>query len=136
MKIQKIRSVLVMVALVALVTVKANAQDQQDQQPPQKSLQVYGFAMVDMGYNFKQIDPKWFDAMRITRLPKYKDQFAPNGTFFFGVRQTRFGVAGFTPTKMGDLKVVYEFDMFGVGADEGQTTMRLRYAYGQLGKFL
>ncbi len=26
--------------------------------------------------------------------------------------------------------------MFGVGADEGQTTMRLRYAYGQLGKFL
>ena len=136
MKIQKIRSVLVMVALVALFTVKANAQDQQDQQPPQKSLQVYGFAMVDMGYNFKQIDPNWFDAMRITRLPKYKDQFAPNGTFFFGVRQTRFGVAGYTPTKMGDLKVVYEFDMFGVGADEGQTTMRLRYAYGQLGKFL
>jgi hypothetical protein len=136
MKIQKIRSVLVMVVLVALFTVKANAQDQQAQQPPQKSLQVYGFAMVDMGYNFKQIDPNWFDAMRITRLPKYKDQFAPNGTFFFGVRQTRFGVAGYTPTKMGDLKVVYEFDMFGVGADEGQTTMRLRYAYGQLGKFL
>jgi hypothetical protein len=89
-----------------------------------------------MGYNFKQIDQNWYDAMRITRLPKYKDQFAPNGTFFFGVRQTRFGVAGYTPTKMGDLKVVYEFDMFGVGADEGQTTMRLRYAYGQLGKFL
>ena len=98
MKIQKIRSVLVMVALVALFTGKANAQDQQEQQPPQKSLQVYGFAMVDMGYNFKQIDPKWFDAMRITRLPKYKNQFAPDGTFFFGVRQTRFGVAGYTPT--------------------------------------
>src|SRR5690349_970753 len=39
----------------------------------QKSLQVYGFAMVDMGYNLDQIDPRWFDALRINRLPKYKD---------------------------------------------------------------
>ena len=101
-----------------------------------RSLRIYGFAMVDMGYNFDQIDPRWFDALRLNRLPKYKDQFAPDGTFFFGVRQTRFGVAGYTPTKIGDLKVVYEFDMFGTGSDEGQTTMRLRYAYGELGKFL
>ena len=101
-----------------------------------RSLRVYGFAMVDMGYNFNQIDPRWFDALRINRLPTYKNQFAPDGTFFFGVRQTRFGVAGYTPTKIGDLKVVYEFDMFGTGADEGQTTMRLRYAYGELGRFL
>jgi hypothetical protein len=118
--------------LLAIMTAPAaRAQDEQ-----QKSLEVYGFAMVDMGYNLDQINPKWFDALRITRLPKYKDEFAPDGTFFFGVRQTRFGVAGYTPTKMGDLKVVYEFDMFGVSADEGQTTMRLRHAYGQLGKFL
>jgi len=101
-----------------------------------RSLRIYGFAMVDMGYNFNQIDPRWFDALRLNRLPKYKDQFAPDGTFFFGVRQTRFGVAGYTPTKLGDLKVVYEFDMFGTGSDEGQTTMRLRYAYGELGRFL
>jgi len=26
-----------------------------------KSLRVYGFAMVDMGYNFNQIDPRWFE---------------------------------------------------------------------------
>ena len=101
-----------------------------------RSLRIYGFAMVDMGYNFDQIDPRWFDALRLNRLPKYKNQFAPDGTFFFGVRQTRFGVAGYTPTKLGDLKVVYEFDMFGTGSDEGQTTMRLRYAYGELGRFL
>ena len=88
-----------------------------------RSLRVYGFAMVDMGYNFDQIDPRWFDALRINRLPTYKDQFAPDGTFFFGVRQTRFGVQGFTPTKLGDLTVRYEFDMFGTGSDEGQTTM-------------
>ena len=113
--------------------IAVNAQNDSMQQ---KSLEVYGFAMVDMGYNFKQIDPRWFDALRINRLPKYKDQFAPDGTWFFGVRQTRFGVKGYTPTTMGDLTVRFEFDMFGTGSDEGQTTMRLRYAYGQLGKFL
>ena len=113
--------------------IAVNAQNDSMQQ---KSLEVYGFAMVDMGYNFKQIDPRWFDALRINRLPKYKNQFAPDGTWFFGVRQTRFGVKGYTPTTMGDLTVRFEFDMFGTGSDEGQTTMRLRYAYGQLGKFL
>jgi hypothetical protein len=120
------------ILLILLLASRVFAQDTL----PQKSLEVYGFAMVDMGYNFDQIDPRWFDALRINRLPKYKDQFAPDGTWFFGVRQTRFGVKGYTPTKMGDLTVRFEFDMFGTGSDEGQTTMRLRYAYGQLGKFL
>ena len=120
------------ILLILLLASRVFAQDTL----PQKSLEVYGFAMVDMGYNFDQIDPRWFDALRINRLPKYKDQFAPDGTWFFGVRQTRFGVKGYTPTSMGDLTVRFEFDMFGTGSDEGQTTMRLRYAYGQLGKFL
>jgi len=122
----------IFILLILLLASRVFAQDTL----PQKSLEVYGFAMVDMGYNFDQIDPRWFDALRINRLPKYKDQFAPDGTWFFGVRQTRFGVKGYTPTKMGDLTVRFEFDMFGTGSDEGQTTMRLRYAYGQLGKFL
>jgi len=125
---------LLIVTMMFLLT--ASIVNAQNDSLPQKSLEVYGFAMVDMGYNFDQIDPRWFDALRLNRLPKYKDQFAPNGTFFFGVRQTRFGVKGYTPTKLGDLTVRFEFDMFGTGSDEGQTTMRLRHAYGQLGKFL
>jgi len=127
------KSKILLVFITMCSFIAANAQNDSMQQ---KSLEVYGFAMVDMGYNFKQIDPRWFDALRINRLPKYKDQFAPDGTWFFGVRQTRFGVKGYTPTTMGDLTVRFEFDMFGTGSDEGQTTMRLRYAYGQLGKFL
>ena len=133
MKISLGKIALATIIMVALFTGKLQAQEDSGMT---RSLRVYGFAMVDMGYNFNQIDPRWFDALRLNRLPKYKDQFAPDGTFFFGVRQTRFGVAGYTPTKLGDLKVVYEFDMFGTGSDEGQTTMRLRYAYGELGRFL
>jgi DcaP outer membrane protein len=128
-----LKAIVAVIVFLAFWTDKVQAQEDTGMT---RSLRVYGFAMVDMGYNFDQIDPRWFDALRINRLPKYKNQFAPDGTFFFGVRQTRFGVAGYTPTKLGDLKVVYEFDMFGTGSDEGQTTMRLRYAYGELGRFL
>jgi len=128
-----LKAIVAVIVFLAFWTDKIQAQEDTGMT---RSLRIYGFAMVDMGYNFNQIDPRWFDALRLNRLPKYKDQFAPDGTFFFGVRQTRFGVAGYTPTKLGDLKVVYEFDMFGTGSDEGQTTMRLRYAYGELGRFL
>src|SRR5690349_10524212 len=92
-------------ALILCLSLAAQSFAQDD--APKKALEVYGFAMTDMGYDFKQIDPRWFDALRINRLPRYKDQFAPDGKTFFGVRQTRFGVAGYTPTPMGDLKVVY-----------------------------
>jgi hypothetical protein len=100
------------------------------------SLEVFGFVMADIGYDTKQINPNWFDALRVTKLPTYANQYAPDGKVFFGVRQTRFGVKGYTPTAIGDLKTLFDFDLFGVGVDEGQTTMRLRNAYGELGRFL
>jgi hypothetical protein len=101
-----------------------------------KSFEVFGFAMTDAGYNFNQINPAWFDAMRVTKLPTYANQYGSDGNAFFSVRQTRFGVRAWFPTPLGELKTVFDFDMFGVGVDEGQTTMRLRNAYGELGPVL
>ena len=99
-----------------------------------KNLEIYGFAMTDIGYNFDQINPAWFDALRVTKLPVSKNQFGSNGNTYFSVRQTRFGVKGFTPTPLGELTAVFDFDLFGVGVDEGQTTMRVRNAYGEIGR--
>jgi len=104
--------------------------------PPTKpSLEVYGFVMLDFGQNFTTINPNWFDTMRVTRLPAFEDQFGKDGSTFAGVRQTRFGVRSTTPTDLGDLKTTFEFELFGTGVDEGQTTFRLRHAYGELGHF-
>jgi len=102
---------------------------------PTPSMTVYGFAMVDVGYNFTQIDPNWYDTMKVTKLPSYTDQFGRDNSFFAGVRQTRFGVKASVPTAMGDLLSKFEIDMFGTGGDAGQTTIRLRYAWGELGAF-
>src|SRR5687768_2203969 len=101
----------------------------------ESTFQVYGFAMLDAGYQFKQNDPDWFDVVRPTKLPSFPNEFAPNGNTYFGVRQSRLGVKSTTPTKYGELKTQFEFELFGTGAQAGQTIFRLRHAYGELGQF-
>jgi len=99
------------------------------------SVDVYGFVMLDSGYEFKEQNPNWFDVVRPTQLPSFKGEFAPDGNVFAGVRQSRFGVKSSTPTSFGDLNTIFEFELFGTGVDAGQTTFRLRHAYGELGQF-
>jgi hypothetical protein len=117
-----------------MTVVSAQAFAQQPAGDPPR-LEVYGFAMLDMGINFKTIHPNWTDTMRVTRLPAFDEQFGKDGSTFAGVRQSRLGVRGYTPTALGELRTTFEFEMFGTGVDEGQTTFRLRHAYGELGQF-
>ena len=105
-------------------------------QPAKSTFEVYGFAMLDIGQNFKQIDPNWFDTLRVTKLPSSPKQFGENDSTFASVRQSRFGVQSSTPTDYGDLKTKFEFELFGTGVDQGQTTFRLRHAYGEFGQVL
>jgi hypothetical protein len=96
---------------------------------------IYGFAMLDMGYSFNQNDPAWFDVIRPTKLPSFENEFGEDGRWYAGVRQSRLGVKSFTPTSLGELKTIFEFELFGTGVDAGQTTFRLRHAWGELGQF-
>ncbi|HSY36513.1 MAG TPA: DcaP family trimeric outer membrane transporter [Acidobacteriaceae bacterium] len=102
-------------------------------EPPEDTVNLYGFAMLDSGYNFGQINPNWYDVERPTQLPSYINQYPPTGSVFAGVRQTRFGVKSSTKTPLGNLNTIFEFELFGTGVDAGQTTFRLRHAYGELG---
>src|SRR4030095_7188555 len=79
--------------------------------PP--SLEIYGFAMLDMGHNFTQIHPDWFDTLRVTKLPAGENEFGQDQSTFSGVRQSRLGVRTTTPTTLGDLKTTFEFELFG-----------------------
>jgi len=102
---------------------------------PKPSLEIYGFAMLDIGHNFTQIHPDWYDTLRLTKLPAVKDEFGHDNSTFAGVRQSRLGVRSSTPTDLGELKTIFEFELFGTGVDSGQTTFRLRHAWGELGAF-
>ena len=102
---------------------------------PGSTVEVYGLAMLDMGFQSSQNDPAWFDVIRPTKLPAFENEFGRDGHLYSGVRQSRLGVKAFVPTRLGELSTIFEFELFGVGADAGQTTIRLRHAYGELGQF-
>ena len=137
-----------MLVWLLLPTSSVSAQTQEPATPPtvpppakpqdskgESTFTIYGFAMLDAGYQFKQNDSNWFEVIRPTKLPAFPNEFAPNGKVYYGVRQSRLGVKSSTPTKYAELKTQFEFELFGTGVDAGQTTCRLRHAYGELGQF-
>lgn len=94
-------------------------------------MDIYGHIMLDMGYQAGSNDPNWYDVVRPTKLPVYENEFGKDGNFFASVRQSRLGVKTRTPLYGHELKTIFEFELFGVGVDEGQTTFRLRHAYAE-----
>jgi hypothetical protein len=100
--------------------------DQRAQSKPELKpwLEVYGFAQLDAGFDFRQVDPDWFDVVRPTKLPSQKGEFGADGNTYFSVRQSRFGAKSEVPTELGTLKATFEFELFGTGAQAGQTIFR------------
>jgi len=99
-------------------------------------LNIYGFVQMDGIYDFKRVNPDWNDVERPTQIATTGHPYGANGETVFSVRQTRFGTEASMPTSLGQFDAKFEFDLFGTGSDAGQTTFRLRHAYGELGNFL
>ena len=135
-----IRTAAMFALLLGCSAAAARAQSVQEVKPPapapdaKPSVEIYGFVLLDLGHDFKQIDPNWIDSMKVTRLPKVEDEFGRDHTTFASVRQTRFGVRSAATTELGNLTTLFEFNMMGSGVDAGQTTLRLRHFWGELGE--
>jgi len=86
--------------MAVILMVGLGASTARAQQPAQSSMEVYGFAMLDMGHDFKQIHPDWFDTLRLTKLPSVEEEFGKDHSTFSGVRQSRLGVRTSTPTSV------------------------------------
>jgi hypothetical protein len=54
----------------------------------------------------------------------------------FSARQSKFGVKGFLPTPDGEIKTQFEFDLYGQGANAGETMFHLQQAWGSWGQLL
>ena len=85
--------------------------------------------MLDIGHDFKQINPNWSDTLRVTKLPSFDKRVrrGPQHVRRRAPEPPRRAVVDARPT-LGDLKTTFEFELFGTGVDEGQTTFRLRHA--------
>ena len=102
-------------------------------------LEIYGFVQADFTQGFKLMNPDWYSAVRPSQIPVNcpgSPGCGADGYTNFSVKQTRLGVNGYTPTSAGEVRGQFEFDLFGVGADAGQTTIRVRQAWASLGEFL
>lgn len=100
------------------------------------TFEVYGFAQADFIQDFNRVNPDWEDTLRPSRIPTVAGQYGSDGQTLVSVKQSRFGVQGSQDIDGNPLNVKFEFDLFGVGADAGQTTFRLRHAYGSWGPVL
>lgn len=101
-----------------------------------KKWEVYGFTQVDYIQDFKRVNPAWESTLRPSKIPTTPGTYGSDGQAILSVKQSRFGVKGNLPVEDNSVFTKFEFDLFGVGKDEGQTTIRLRHAYGEYGNWL
>jgi outer membrane DcaP-like protein len=99
-------------------------------------VEVYGFVQADYIQDFNRVDPAWNDTLRPSKIPTTDGQFGEDGQASISAKQSRLGVLMNFPTPNKPVYTKFEFDMFGVGVDAGQTTIRLRHAYGEWGPWL
>jgi hypothetical protein len=103
---------------------------------PGRNFDIYGFAQLDYIQDFKRVDQDWDATLRPSRIPTTKGASGSDGQSIISVRQSRFGVQASQEIAGEPLKLKFEFDLFGTGADAGQTTFRLRHAFGSWGPLL
>ena len=103
----------------------------------ERQFEIYGYVMTDFIHDFQRLDSQWDDAFRPSKI-SVDGQFGTDGQSSLSIKQSRFGVKGMMPTGDGNspINFKFEFDFFGVGGDAGQTTIRLRHAYGEWGSLL
>ena len=100
------------------------------------NFEVYGFAQLDYVQDFKRVHPDWDATLRPSKIPTVDGIYGDDGQAVISARQSRLGVRAKQPIGGQDLFVRFEFDLYGVGDDAGQTTFRLRHAYGEWGPVL
>ena len=100
------------------------------------SFSIYGFAQTDLIQDFKRVDPDWNSSLRPSKIPTEEGIYGDDGETIFSVKQTRLGFLAGYPTTYGDFKTKIEVDFYGVGSDAGQTTIRPRHFFGELGPVL
>jgi hypothetical protein len=102
---------------------------------PEKTMEIFGFIQMDSGYDFGRMNPDWYDTMRPTQiLDKEGNEYQSQGVYFMSVRQTTFGIKNYMDTPLGKIKTHFEFDLFGMGKEVGNTAFRLKHAYAELDK--
>ena len=80
----------------------------------------YGFIQLDAIYDFNRMDTDWRDSLRPSHICSGQPDCGSDGETVLSVRQTRFGLNTVTQSDIGEIKAKLEFELYGVGSDEGK----------------
>lgn len=106
------------------------------EEPPKLRFEIRGYAQLDYVQAFQGVDPSWVAAFRPSYIATNPATYGSSPEATLSVRQSRLGAYATAPLGGDELRTALEFDFFGVGKDAGQTTIRLRHAYGEWGSLL
>jgi len=96
------------------------------------SMEFYGTAQADFIQDFNRMDPNWVSSFRPSKIAAPEGIFGSNGQSIVSVKQSGFGVRGTAPLEGGEeLTYKFNFDLYGVGSNAGQTTFRLQNMYAE-----
>jgi hypothetical protein len=98
-------------------------------------IELFGQFVTDVITDFNQVRPAFFDVLRASQLPAFKNEFGRNQHQYFSPRPTRFGVRMSVPTAKGEIRGIFDWDLFGSGPLVGRTGFNLVRAYAEIGKF-
>lgn len=128
---------LLALTLLAVPAHASNSDDDPDARPAaDHELHIYGFAQLDFIRDFKRVDPDWEATLRPSTIPTTPGLYGPDGVSLLSIRQSRLGTTAAIPVGGSSATGQFEFDLFGVGANAGKTTFRLRQAWVAWGPVL
>jgi hypothetical protein len=94
--------------------------------------EIYGALQGDYIQDSKRVDPNWESAFRPSKIETVSGQYGSDGQGLLSVKQSGVGIKGTTTLENGEtITFKFNFDMYGVGDNAGQTTFRLQNAYGE-----
>ena len=95
------------------------------------SFEIFGGVQADYIQDFNRVDPNWSSTLRPSKIATPAGQFGSDGQAELSVKQSRFGVASNLPVGDETVSIHFDFDLFGKGANAGETTFNLQNAYGE-----
>ena len=100
------------------------------------SFELYGQAQADYIQDFNRVDPNWNATLRPSKIPTTPGEFGSDGQGIISVRQSKFGAQASQDIAGKPLVIKFDFDLYGSGVNEGETTFHLQNFYGTWGPLL
>ena len=96
------------------------------------SASIYGYVQTDAIYDFKRVAPDWEDTLRATTISTTSGAYGQDGKSLFSVRSSLIGIQGGYGE---DITYKFEWDLFGLGSQQGETVLHLRNAWATYKNF-